>query len=84
MLKYMANICFLEIGIFCCNSAGGFHGISACEWHTVELLNRLNNLGVIHTSKIKFYDRRFQFSQCELSIYICSNIQAALQYLSPS
>jgi hypothetical protein len=26
--------------IFCCNSADGFPGISACEWHTVELLKQ--------------------------------------------
>jgi hypothetical protein len=26
--------------IFCCNSADGYHGISACEWHTVELLKQ--------------------------------------------
>ena len=50
ILKYTANICFLEMGIFCCNSADGFHGISACEWHTVELL------GVIHTLKTKLCD----------------------------
>jgi hypothetical protein len=31
ILKYTTNICFLEMGIFCCNSAQGFHGISACE-----------------------------------------------------
>jgi hypothetical protein len=25
ILKYTANICFLEMGIFCCNSADGLH-----------------------------------------------------------
>jgi hypothetical protein len=62
ILKYMVNICFLEMELFCCNSADGFHGISACEWHTVELLNRLNNLGMIHTSKTKLHNRREDFN----------------------
>ena len=26
--------------IVCCNSADGFHRISACEWHTIELLKQ--------------------------------------------
>jgi hypothetical protein len=48
--------------LFCCNSADGFHGISACAWHTVELLNRLSNPGVIHTSKTNLCDRREDFN----------------------
>ena len=44
--------------IICCNSADGFHGISACGWHTVELLNRLDILGERLTSRTKLYDKR--------------------------
>ena len=54
ILKCTANICFLEMRICCYNSADGFHGISVCEWHTVELLDRLNNLGVITYRKRNF------------------------------
>jgi hypothetical protein len=32
ILKYMANICFLEMEIFCCNSADGFHGINSMNF----------------------------------------------------
>ena len=67
---------------FCCNSAYGFHEISACEWHTVELLkqteqSRCDTHIKNETLRLK---RILQFSNCELSIYICSSIQAAVAY----
>jgi hypothetical protein len=68
--------------IFCCNSADGFPGISACEWHTVELLKQTEQSRRdthIKNETVR-WKRISQFSHCELSIYICSNIQAAVAY----
>jgi hypothetical protein len=46
ILKYTANICFLEMGIFCCNSADGFHGIATCESVQWEIWNLFFNCKV--------------------------------------
>ena len=68
----MANICLIVMRIFFCNSADGFHGISAGEWHTIELLKQTEQSRRdthIENETLR-QKRRFQFSHCELSIYM--------------
>ena len=59
------------------------HGISACEWHTAQLLRQTEQSKRdinIKNETLRQIQKGFQFSHCELSIYIRSNIQASLAY----